>query len=66
MLSVTAISDGKLENTKSQSSGGHGASTIKRRTDSGIAPGKRQVQAVSYRWPCERSDPASAVTLNCG
>src|SRR5579872_2683178 len=58
--------DGKLEKTKSQSSGGCGAFTMIRFTDSGILPGSLQVQAFSNVFPSERSEAASAVTSNCG
>src|SRR2546426_11404230 len=46
-----ATSDGRLENTTSQLSGGSGAWTTRSRTASGTAPGSRQAQAAAYGLP---------------
>src|ERR1700676_1831092 len=61
-----ATSDGKLESTTSQSSGGCGDCTTIDFTKAGMSPTSRHVQASPYDFPCERSDAASAVTTNPG
>src|SRR6059036_573547 len=61
-----ATSAGRLENTTSQSSGGSGSRTTRLRAAAGISADSRQAHASAYGLPCERSDPASAVTANCG
>src|SRR6185369_11405239 len=61
-----AMSPGKLEKTKSHSSGGDGGCTMTSLIALGISPGKRQVHASAYVFPCDRSEAARAATSNCG
>src|SRR5215471_15930844 len=58
----TAISDGKLEITRSQSSGGLHPKTLISFTDSGASKGNFQPHTSVKRLPSERSEAASAVT----
>src|SRR3977135_2208370 len=60
------MSAGKLENTRSHASGGSGAWTTGAVPWGGTPPGSGQVHASTYGLPCERSDAASAVTVNWG
>src|SRR5216683_7595254 len=61
-----ATSEGKLETTTSQSSGGCGGCTTIDLTKAGMSPTSRHVQASPYDFPCERSDAAKAVISNSG
>jgi hypothetical protein len=61
-----ATVDGKLENTRSQSSGGSIGETTMSRIASGIVPGSFHAHACEYGFPAERSDAARAVISNCG
>src|SRR5262245_16076230 len=62
----TAMSDGRLEITTSQSSGGLHPKTFISFTASGISNGSFQLQTSAKRLPSERSEAASALTSKYG
>jgi hypothetical protein len=62
----TAMSEGKLEITRSQSSGGLQPNTFISFAASGISKGSFQLQTSAKRLPSERSEAASAVTSKYG